>query len=113
MIVADDLGFSDIGAFGGEIHQPMINLLSYVPNKIHLPPAVLIPEVYFAVCLGMYPLVVGASALSSVGQPDVMQALSQNVPSFNAQSYGADAAALTLSAALRGLNPDDKAASWN
>jgi iron complex outermembrane receptor protein len=44
---------------------------------------------------------------SDVGQPDLMQALAQNVPSFNAQGYGADTAALTLSAALRGLNPDD------
>ena len=51
--------------------------------------------------------VLGAQALQNVGQPDVMQALAQNVPSFNAQSYGADTAALTLSAALRGLNPDD------
>ena len=51
--------------------------------------------------------VLGSQALQNVGQPDLMQALSQNVPSFQAQSYGADAAALTLSAALRGLNPDD------
>jgi iron complex outermembrane receptor protein len=51
--------------------------------------------------------VIGTQALESVGQPDLMQALSQNVPSFNAQGYGADTAALTLSAALRGLNPDD------
>jgi iron complex outermembrane receptor protein len=51
--------------------------------------------------------VVGTEALQSTGQPDVMQALSQNVPSFQAQGYGADTAALTLSAALRGLNPDD------
>ena len=36
-----------------------------------------------------------------------MQALSQNLPSFNAQGYGADTAALTLSAALRGLSPND------
>jgi iron complex outermembrane receptor protein len=51
--------------------------------------------------------VLGSQALQNVGQPDIMQALSQNVPSFQAQSYGADAAALTLSASLRGLNPDD------
>jgi len=51
--------------------------------------------------------IIGTQALSSTGQPDVMQALSQNVPSFQAQGYGADTAALTLSAALRGLNPDD------
>jgi iron complex outermembrane receptor protein len=50
---------------------------------------------------------IGTQALESTGQPDLMQALSQNVPSFNAQGYGADTAALTLSAALRGLNPDD------
>ncbi|MGD0865866.1 MAG: TonB-dependent receptor [Rhizomicrobium sp.] len=51
--------------------------------------------------------IVGVDVLQSTGQPDVMQALSQNVPSFQAQGYGADTAALTLSAALRGLNPDD------
>jgi len=51
--------------------------------------------------------VVGASALKRVGQPDLIQALSQNLPSFNAEGYGADTAALTLSAALRGLNPND------
>lgn len=51
--------------------------------------------------------VVGAAALKEVGQPDLVQALSQNLPSFNAQSYGSDTAALTLQAALRGLNPND------
>src|SRR5450432_1393517 len=51
--------------------------------------------------------VVGAGALKRVGQPDLIQALSQNLPSFNAEGYGADTAALTLSAALRGLNPND------
>jgi iron complex outermembrane receptor protein len=51
--------------------------------------------------------VIGADVLSQVGQPDLMQSIAQNVPSFNAQGYGGDTAALTLSAALRGLNPDD------
>jgi iron complex outermembrane receptor protein len=51
--------------------------------------------------------VVGGEALKSVGQPDLIQTLSQQLPSFNAQSYGADTAALTLSAALRGLSPND------
>ncbi len=51
--------------------------------------------------------VLSADALKRVGQPDLLQALSQNLPSFNAQGYGADTAALTLSAALRGLNPND------
>jgi len=51
--------------------------------------------------------IVGSDVLQTTGQPDLMQALAQNVPSFNAQGYGADTAALTLSAALRGLNPDD------
>ncbi|HEX2815545.1 MAG TPA: TonB-dependent receptor, partial [Phenylobacterium sp.] len=51
--------------------------------------------------------VVGAGALKRVGQPDLIQALSQNLPSFNAEGYAADTAALTLSAALRGLNPND------
>jgi iron complex outermembrane receptor protein len=51
--------------------------------------------------------VVGGEALKNVGQPDLIQTLSQNLPSFNAQAYGADTAALTLSAALRGLSPND------
>jgi len=51
--------------------------------------------------------VVGGQALKNVGQPDLIQTLSQNLPSFNAQAYGADTAALTLSAALRGLSPND------
>ncbi len=51
--------------------------------------------------------VVSADALKRVGEPDLLQALSQSLPSFNAQAYGADTAALTLSAALRGLNPND------
>ncbi|HEY2356788.1 MAG TPA: TonB-dependent receptor, partial [Phenylobacterium sp.] len=51
--------------------------------------------------------VVGDAALKRVAQPDLIQALAQNLPSFNAEVYAADAAALTLSAALRGLNPND------
>ena len=51
--------------------------------------------------------VLGATALKQVGQPDLMQAIAQNLPSFNAQGFGGDAANLTLSAALRGLNPND------
>ena len=52
-------------------------------------------------------VVVGSQALTRVGQPDLIQSLSQNLPSFNAEGYGADTAALTLSAQLRGLNPND------
>ena len=52
-------------------------------------------------------VVVGGEALQRVGQPDLIQTLSQNLPSFNAEGYGADTAALTLSAQLRGLNPND------
>jgi iron complex outermembrane recepter protein len=51
--------------------------------------------------------VVDAGAMSRVGQPDLNQALQQNLPSFNAQPFGYDAAALTVFAALRGLNPND------
>jgi iron complex outermembrane receptor protein len=49
---------------------------------------------------------VGADAMSHVGQPNLNQVLTQLVPSFTAQSFGGDAANLTLSAALRGLNPN-------
>ena len=51
--------------------------------------------------------IVDAASMSRVGQPDLNQALQQNLPSFNAQPFGYDAAALTVSAALRGLNPND------
>ena len=50
---------------------------------------------------------VGAAALKRVGQPDLIQSLQQNVPSFNSEGYGQDAAALVLAANLRGLNPND------
>jgi iron complex outermembrane receptor protein len=51
--------------------------------------------------------VLGATALKQVAQPDLIQAIAQNLPSFNAQAFGGDAANLTLSAALRGLSPND------
>jgi iron complex outermembrane receptor protein len=49
---------------------------------------------------------VSADAISHVGQPNLNQVLTQLVPSFTAQAFGGDAANLTLSAALRGLNPN-------
>lgn len=51
--------------------------------------------------------IVGSEALSHVGQPDLIQALNQNLPSFNAEGQGYDLSALTLSARLRGLSPND------
>jgi iron complex outermembrane recepter protein len=51
--------------------------------------------------------IVSAGALQRVGPPDLFQALAQNVPSFNAQVFGYDTAALTVSGSLRGLNPND------
>jgi iron complex outermembrane receptor protein len=51
-------------------------------------------------------VVLGAETLESTGQPDLRVALSQNVPSFTAQAFGGDTAALTLSAKLRGLSPN-------
>ena len=50
---------------------------------------------------------VGAAALKRVGQPDLISSLQQNLPSFNSEQYGQDAAALVLAANLRGLNPND------
>jgi len=50
--------------------------------------------------------VLDSSTLSKVAQPDLVQALAQNVPSFSAQAFGGDTAALTLSAKLRGLSPN-------
>src|SRR5580693_10329032 len=52
--------------------------------------------------------VLGADALQhGTGSADLRQQLGQTVPSFTAQQFGADTANLTLSAALRGLSPND------
>src|SRR5258708_32463813 len=51
--------------------------------------------------------VIGADALTHVGQPNLIQALAQIAPSFTAEALGGDTAALTLSARLRGLSPND------
>ena len=51
--------------------------------------------------------IVGAEAISHVGQPNLNQVLTQLVPSFSAQSFGGDAANLTLAASLRGLSPNE------
>jgi iron complex outermembrane receptor protein len=50
--------------------------------------------------------ILDASALKRVGQPDLIQSLAQNVPSFTAQAFGGDLANLTLSAKLRGVSPN-------
>ncbi|MET0273766.1 MAG: TonB-dependent receptor [Phenylobacterium sp.] len=50
--------------------------------------------------------VLDSASLQRVGQSDLIQAMAQNVPSFNAQAFGGDAANLTLSARLRGLSPN-------
>lgn len=51
--------------------------------------------------------VLGSDALKRVGQPDLIQSLQQNLPSFNSEAFGTDTGALTLSAQLRGLNPNN------
>jgi iron complex outermembrane receptor protein len=51
--------------------------------------------------------VVDASSLSRTGQPDLIQALAQNLPSLTAQAFGSDMANMTLSARLRGLSPNN------
>ncbi|CDG83694.1 TonB-dependent receptor plug domain-containing protein [Janthinobacterium agaricidamnosum] len=51
--------------------------------------------------------VLDSSSLERTGQPDLIQAMAQNLPSFTAQAVGGDTANLTLSARLRGLSPND------
>ena len=52
--------------------------------------------------------VLGADALQhGVGTTDLRQALGDTVPSFAAQQFANDTAAFSLSAALRGLSPND------
>ena len=52
-------------------------------------------------------VVLDSTSLERTGQPDLIQAMAQNLPSFTAQAFGGDAANLTLSARLRGLSPND------
>ncbi len=51
--------------------------------------------------------VLDASTIVGTGQPDLIQALGQNLPSLQVEAFGADTAALTLSARLRGLSAND------
>jgi len=52
--------------------------------------------------------VLGNDALTKgTGTTDLRQALGQTIPSFTAQQFGGDTANLGLSAALRGLSPND------
>ncbi|SFU72986.1 TonB-dependent receptor plug domain-containing protein [Pseudoduganella namucuonensis] len=48
-----------------------------------------------------------SASMQRTGQPDLVQALAQNLPSFTAQAFGGDTANLTLSARLRGLSPNN------
>ena len=50
--------------------------------------------------------IISADTLKSTGQPDLIAALAQIVPSFTAQAFGGDQANQTLSARLRGLSPN-------
>src|SRR5690349_3306241 len=51
--------------------------------------------------------VIGSDVLTKVGQPNLIQALAQITPSFSAEALGGDTGALTLSARVRGLSPND------
>ena len=51
--------------------------------------------------------VIGSDVLGHVGQPNLIQALAQITPSFQAESRGGDTGNLTLSARLRGISPND------
>ena len=51
--------------------------------------------------------VLDAATIAGTGQPDLIQALGQNLPSLQVEAFGADTAALTLSARLRGLSAND------
>ena len=50
--------------------------------------------------------VLSQDALTHVGQPNLNQALTQLVPSFQAQTQGTDMASFSLSARLRGVSPN-------
>ena len=51
--------------------------------------------------------VLGNDVLTTVGEPNLIASLSQNLPSFVAEAHSGDTGTLTLTAALRGLSPND------
>src|SRR5438874_5625102 len=51
--------------------------------------------------------VIGSDAVSHVGQSNLIQAFAQIAPSFTEESLGGDTAALTLSASVHGISPND------
>jgi len=51
--------------------------------------------------------VIDSATLQRTAQPDLLQALSQNVPALTIQSVGGDTQSLTVSASLRGLSPNN------
>jgi iron complex outermembrane receptor protein len=51
--------------------------------------------------------VLDSGSLERTGQPDLIQSIAQNIPSFQAQGFGGDTANLTLSIRLRGLSPNN------
>jgi iron complex outermembrane receptor protein len=51
--------------------------------------------------------ILDVEAIAGTGQPDLMQALGQAMPSMQVEAYGADTAALTKAIRLRGLSPND------
>jgi iron complex outermembrane receptor protein len=50
--------------------------------------------------------IIGGEALTATGKTNLIDALAQLVPSFQAQAFGADMANQTLQARLRGLSPN-------
>jgi iron complex outermembrane receptor protein len=51
--------------------------------------------------------IVGGDALRATGKPNLIDALAQLVPSFQAQAFGADMANQTMQARIRGTSPND------
>src|ERR1700728_1699063 len=51
--------------------------------------------------------IVSGDQLAATGKSNLIDALAQLVPSFQAQAYGADMAGQTLQARLRGTSPND------
>ncbi len=51
--------------------------------------------------------VLGNDALTSVGQPNLISALTQNLPAFEAEAHSGDTGTLMLTARLRGLSPNN------
>ena len=71
LILADDMGFSDIGCYGGEIHTPNLDRLAARRRAVHavLQRRTLLPDSRASLLTGLYPHQTGIGILTNDDRP--------------------------------------------